>query len=268
MDLLDKCDLTIVIPCYNEARRLPRTLARTITYLATKPGKHEIIVISDGSTDDTIEETIRAYQTLPENVRGKWFGYKPNAGKGKAVKVGMSQAMGNRILFMDADYAVPLEDLARGEAQLDSGFDIAIGSRTAQDTKIIEHQSFLRERIAKIFGFLQRNYLGLRLKDTQCGFKLFAHDAAHEIFARVKLSSVIFDGEMLWLAKRMNYKVAEFPVEWTHDLDSRITYNFSRSLKVFRDMMSIPFLHLSLSKKKVAQREMESVAMEVSSPTT
>lgn len=267
MDFLDKCDLTIVIPCYNEASRLPRTLARTITYLATKPGNHEIIVVSDGSTDNTIEETTRAFQTLPENVRGKWFGYTPNGGKGKAVRVGVSQATGNRILFMDADYAVPLEDLARGEALLNSGFDIAIGSRTAHDTKIIEHQSFLRERIAKIFGFIQRNYLGLRLKDTQCGFKLFTREAARQIFARVKLSSVIFDGEMLWLAKRMNFKVAEFPVEWTHDMDSRITYNLVRSLKVFRDMMSIPFLHLSLSKKKVVEHEMESIALEVRSPT-
>ena len=264
MDLLDECDLTIVIPCYNEASRLPRTLACTVTYLATKPGKHEIIVIDDGSTDDTIEVTMDAYQALPENVRGKWFGYAPNVGKGKAVKVGMSQAMGNRILFMDADYAVPLEDLARGEALLDSGFDIAIGSRTANDTKIIEHQSFLRERVAKLFGFIQRNYLGLRLKDTQCGFKLFTREAAHQIFAKVKLTSVIFDGEMLWLAKRMKYKVAEFPVEWTHDLDSRITYNLIRSLKVFRDMMSIPFLHLGLSKKKVAP--IQSIAMEVNSP--
>ncbi len=267
MDILDECDLTIVIPCYNEARRLPRTLARTITYLATKPGNHEIIVISDGSTDGTVEEIEKAYRTLPDNVRGKWFGYTPNGGKGKAVRVGISQATGSRILFMDADYAVPLEDLARGEALLDAGFDIAIGSRTAHDTKIIEHQSFLRERVAKFFGLIQRNYLGLRLRDTQCGFKLFTHDAAHRIFANVKLSSVIFDGEMLWLAKRMKYKVAEFPVEWTHDLDSRITYNFVRSLKVFRDMMSIPFLHLGVSKKKMAKREMESVAVE-GSPTT
>ncbi len=268
MDIFDECDLTIVIPCYNEARRLPRTLARTITYLATKPGRHEIIVISDGSTDETIEETKRAYDTLPDNVRGKWFGYTPNGGKGKAVKAGVSQALGTRVLFMDADYAVPLEDLARGEALLDAGFDIAIGSRTAHDTKIIERQSFLRERIAKVFGFIQRNYLGLRLKDTQCGFKLFTREAARQLFQKVKLSSVIFDGEVLWLAKRMNYKIAEFPVEWTHDMDSRITYNFVRSLKVFRDMMSIPFLHLGLSEKKEERGEGESIRAEAGSPIT
>ena len=240
---LEEYDLSIVIPCYNEANRLPRTLARTAAYLATKPGNHEIIVVSDGSTDGTISVAVDAFRDLPENVVGHWFGYSPNAGKGKAVKIGMRQAAGNRILFMDADYSVPLECLVRAEALLDQGYDIAIGSRAIHDTKIVEHQSFLRERIAKVFGFIQRNYLGLKLKDTQCGFKLFTRKAARDIFGKVKLHSVIFDGEMLWLAKRMNFKAVEFPVEWTHDPDTRLSYNFVKSLKVLRDMLWIPFLH-------------------------
>ncbi len=248
MYLYGECDLSIVIPCYNEAQRLPRTLARTFEFLASKPGHHEIVVISDGSTDSTIEEAAEAFRQLPDNVQGKWFGYSPNEGKGKAVRIGMRQASGKRILFMDADYSVPLEDLVRAETLLDQGYDIAIGSRAIENTEILEHQSFLRERVAKVFGFIQRNYLGLKLKDTQCGFKLFTRDAGRRIFAEVKLHSVIFDGEALWLAKRMKYKVAEFPVEWTHDPDTRLSYNFVRSLKVFRDMISIPFLHLSQKK--------------------
>jgi glycosyltransferase involved in cell wall biosynthesis len=222
---------------------------RTAAYLATKPGWHEIIVVSDGSTDETLEKAAEAFATLPENVVGHWFGYMPNAGKGKAVKIGMRQASGNRILFMDADYSVPLECLARAEALLDAGYDIAIGSRATADTKIVEHQSFLRERIAKVFGLIQRNYLGLRLKDTQCGFKLFTRKAALEIFGQVKLRSVIFDGEALWLAKRMKYKAAEFPVEWTHDPDTRLSYNFVKSLKVLRDMLWVPFLHMRHKKE-------------------
>ncbi len=250
MQLLDDCDLSIVIPCYNEANRLPRTLERTIQYLSTKPGRHEIIVVSDGSTDGTTDVAARAFQELPFNVRGKWFGYTPNGGKGKAIKFGMKQATGKRVLFMDADYAVPLEDLVRAEALLDQGYDIAIGSRAVEDTTIVQHQSFIRERVAKLFGFIQRNYLGLKLKDTQCGFKLFTHEATHEIFSRIKLTSVIFDGEVLWLAKRMKFKVTEFPVEWTHDPDTRITYNFVRSLKVLKDMLSIPFLHLKTERTR------------------
>jgi dolichyl-phosphate beta-glucosyltransferase len=245
MYLYGECDLSIVIPCFNEARRLPRTLARTFAFLASKPGHHEVIVIDDGSTDSTIEETANAFRALPENVQCKWFGYAPNEGKGKAVRIGMRQAAGKRILFMDADYSVPLEDLGRAETLLEQGYDIAIGSRAIEHTKIVEHQSFLRERIAKVFGLVQRNYLGLKLKDTQCGFKLFTRESARKIFGEVKLNSVIFDGEALWLAKRMNYKVAEFPVEWTHDPDTRLSYNFARSLKVFRDMMSIPLMHVS-----------------------
>jgi dolichyl-phosphate beta-glucosyltransferase len=253
MYLYGECDLSIVIPCYNEARRLPRTLARTFAYLAARPGHHEVIVISDGSTDSTIEETTQAFRQLPENVQGKWFEYAPNEGKGKAVRIGMRQASGKRILFMDADYSVPLEDLTRAEALLDQGYDVAIGSRAIEDTKIVEHQSFLRERVAKVFGFIQRNYLGLKLKDTQCGFKLFTRESARKIFGEVKLTSVIFDGEALWLAKRMKYKVAEFPVEWTHDPDTRLSYNFARSIKVFRDMMSIPMIHIAQNKKALQQ---------------
>ena len=216
------CDLTIVIPCYNEATRLPRTLSRTLNFLSTKPGTYEIIVVSDGSKDNTLSVANEMLATLPANIRGRAIEYTPNAGKGKAVRIGMCAAEGDQILFMDADYAVPLEDLLLAEALLNEGFDIAIGSRAMENTKIIEHQSFFRERIAKLFGLIQRSYLGLKLKDTQCGFKLFTREAAHRIFAQLKLNSVIFDGETLWLAKRMNYTVSEFPVEWTHDQDTRI----------------------------------------------
>ena len=238
-------DLSIIIPCYNEAPRLPRTLAATISFLSKKPGRFEIIVVSDGSKDNTIAVAQKAFENLPASIIGTGFEYTPNAGKGKAVKVGMLKAQGTRVLFMDADYAVPLEDLATAERLLDSGIDIAIGSRAMDETKIVEHQSFIRERLAKLFGLIQRNYLGLKLKDTQCGFKLFTLESAHRIFGAVKLTSVIFDGEMLWLAKRMKFRVSEFPVQWTHDQDTRIAYNAWRAMKVFRDMLIIPFIHVN-----------------------
>lgn len=236
-------DLSVVIPCYNEEDRLPRTLTATISYLRAKTGQYEIIVISDGSKDRTKEVAEMVFKTLPQNITARVIEYTPNGGKGKALKVGMCEAQGDRILFMDADYAVPLEYLPPAELLLKQGVDIAIGSRAIEGTKVLEHQSFVRERLSKMFGLIQRNYLGLKLKDTQCGFKLFTRESAHRLFERVKLSSVIFDGEVLWLAKRMGFSVVEFPVEWTHDQDSRITYNITRTLKVFRDMLAIPFLH-------------------------
>jgi glycosyltransferase involved in cell wall biosynthesis len=215
-----------------------------VRFLAARPGTSEIVVVSDGSKDTTKEVAGAALQNLPQNVTGHVIEYTPNQGKGKAVKVGMLAANGDRILFMDADYAVPLEDLTKAEALLDAGCDIAIGSRALEDTKLVERQSFVRERMSKLFGWIQRNYLGLKLLDTQCGFKLFTRKSAQDIFQRVSLTSVIFDGEMLWLAKRLGYTVREFPVEWTHDQDSRITYSPMRALKVFGDMLRIPVLHV------------------------
>lgn len=242
--------LSIVIPCYNEANRLPRTLRESVRFCSKRDGSCEIVVVSDGSKDDTKEVAGAALQNLPPNVTGRVIEYTPNQGKGKAVKVGMLAATGERILFMDADYAVPLEDLTTAEQLLDAGCDIAIGSRALEDTKLVERQSFVRERMSKLFGWIQRNYLGLKLLDTQCGFKLFTKKSAHDIFSRVKLTSVIFDGELLWMAKRLGYTVREFPVQWTHDPDSRITYSPMRALKVFGDMARIPFIHAGRKRAK------------------
>jgi len=242
--------LSIVIPCYNEETRLKRTLEQTLAYLRARGGAAEIIVVSDGSKDKTKVVAEECLTHAPENVSTRVVEYFPNHGKGYAVKVGMMLAKGARILFMDADYSVPLEDLAKAEALLDKNVDIAIGSRALEDTKIVEHQSFLRERFAKLFGLMQRTYLGLKLKDTQCGFKLFTYQAAREIFPRLKLSSVIFDGEALWLAKKQGFTVAEFPVEWTHDLDTRISYTPLKAVKVLVDVIKVPWLHLNTKRAK------------------
>lgn len=251
---LPSIELTIVIPCYNEAPRLPRTLRETVAFLGKRPGNSEIIVVSDGSADETIQVAEKEFAKLPERISGRAIEYHPNRGKGRAVKVGMLEAKGRLVLFMDADYAVPLTDLARAEALIGNTteHDIAIGSRALETATVLEHQSFLRERLAKFFGLIQRSYLGLKIKDTQCGFKLFPKDAANRIFREVKLTSVIFDGEVLWLAKRLGYRVVEFPVEWTHDPDTRIAYNAWRAVKVMRDMLAIPLLHVGLAKSKTA----------------
>lgn len=241
-------DLSIIIPCYNEANRLPRTLRETAAYFRDPSRSIEIIVVSDGSEDDTKAVSERELGHMPAHITGLTIEYRPNCGKGEAVKRGMLRAMGNRVLFMDADYAVPLSDIRRADALLDQGYDVAIGSRALDDTILIERQSFIRERMSKLFGFIQRNWLGLKLLDTQCGFKLFTSAAAKQIFPNVKLTSVIFDGEVLWLAKRLGLKVVEFPVKWTHDPDSRITYSPVRAIKVFGDMMRIPALHMKQPK--------------------
>ncbi len=237
-------DLSIVIPCYNEADRLPRTLAETLRFFEADGRTCEIVVVSDGSKDKTKEVAEAALSNAPSNIFSNVIEYFPNAGKGRAIKVGMLAAKGKLVLFMDADYSVPLEDLKRAEELIAQGYSVSIGSRAMEATEIVEHQSFLRERFAKLFGFMQRTYLGLPHKDTQCGFKLFTREAAQKIFERVEITSVIFDGEMLWLAKRMGFRAVEFPVEWTHDQDTRISYTPMKALMVLLDMISIPFRHL------------------------
>lgn len=210
----------------------------------------EIIVVSDGSQDRTRQVAEEFFTTLPPNLAGRVIEYFPNRGKGYAIVQGMEAATGERVLFMDADYAVPLSDLAKADAALDAGFDIAIGSRALDDTILVERQSFVRERLSKLFGFIQRNWLGLRILDTQCGFKLFTARSAHAIFRHVKLTSVIFDGEVLWLAKRLGFSVKEFPVQWTHDQDSRITYTPLKAAHVFLDLLRIPWLHMQLPRNR------------------
>jgi dolichyl-phosphate beta-glucosyltransferase len=241
--------LSIVIPCYNEEGRLPRTLQKTVEYFARRDRTVEIIVVNDGSNDNTLSAANRALEKLPPNITYSIVDYSPNVGKGLAVKQGMLGANGERVLFMDADYSVPMEDIEKADRLLDTGVDVAIGSRALDDTVLLERQSFLREKMAKVFGLVQRTWLGLKLMDTQCGFKLFTAEASRAIFSEVKLTSVIFDGEVLWLAQKLGYTVQEFPVQWTHDPDSRITYTPKKAIKVFLDMLRIPSLHVGVRRK-------------------
>jgi dolichyl-phosphate beta-glucosyltransferase len=252
---LTRPSLSIVIPCYNEEDRLPRTLQKTIEFFAHQGiyREVEIIVVSDGSKDGTVNAAESALRDLPKGVTSRIIDYSPNQGKGHAVKIGMNSAENDRILFMDADYSVPLEDLEFADLLLDQGADIAIGSRALDETILEERQSFLREKMAKVFGIFQRNWLGLRLQDMQCGFKLFTREASQAIFPHVRLRSVIFDGEVLWLAKRLKFKVREFPVHWKHDPDSRITYTPRKAIKVFYEMLRIPSMHLGV--RRASQKQ-------------
>lgn len=241
--------LSIVIPCYNEEGRLPRTLQKTIEYFARQDRTIEIIVVNDGSKDDTLGAAKRSLLDVPQHITYSIIDYSPNVGKGLAVKKGMLAAKGERVLFMDADYSVPMEDIEKADRLLDLGIDVAIGSRALNETILLERQSFLREKMAKVFGLFQRTWLGLKLMDTQCGFKLFTAEASQGVFSEVKLTSVIFDGEVLWLAQKLGYTVQEFPVQWTHDPDSRLTYTPSKAIKVFIEMLRIPSLHVGVRRK-------------------
>lgn len=234
--------LSVVIPAYNEHDRIVPTLEHTIRYLEGQPYTSEVIVVSDGSSDNTSQVAKNfGYQT---NLDVKVLEYHPNRGKGYAVQYGMLRSNGRIAMFMDADYAVPMEYSSKGLEMIESGNDVAIASRAISGADIQAHQNIFRKISAKIYTLIQNLYLGISYPDTQCGFKFFTQDAVRTLFGQQKLHSVIFDPEILWLAKRAGCKVAQFPVEWRHVADSRIQYDsIQKSLFVFQELLRIPRIH-------------------------
>ncbi len=234
--------LSIVIPAYNEHDRIVGTLTQTRTYLNGQGYASEILVVSDGGTDDT-RRVVEAFEST-ERVKIGCLEYHPNRGKGYAVKYGMTRAAGDVILFMDADYAVPIADVEKGLNLILSGYDVAIGSRAVKGARVEARQNFFREISARIYTVIQTLYLGIRYPDTQCGFKLFTQASARLLFGMQKLNSVIFDPEILWLARRNRMRVAQFPVAWRHVENSRIQYDsLKKSLFVFQELFRIRGLH-------------------------
>lgn len=238
--------LSIVIPAYNEADRIADTLQHTIRYLSLQPYSTDILLVSDGSWDDTLTVARQTYlaQAAPSRISLRPLEYHPNRGKGYAVRYGMLRAEGDVVLFMDADYAVPLAELDKGLALLRAGYDIAIGSRAVAGAQMHDQQSRLRQAAARLYTRIQNMYLDLPFKDTQCGFKLFGRHTIKPLFAAQQLHSVIFDPEILWLARRQGYQIAEFPVSWHHHADSRIRYDSPKKfLFVFQELFRIRRLH-------------------------
>jgi dolichyl-phosphate beta-glucosyltransferase len=234
--------LSIIIPAYNEEDRIVHTLTETLAYLDRQPYETEIRVISDGSTDRTGSVVENFSSTA--GTRIYFHEYHPNRGKGYAVRYGMLKGEAAVVMFMDADYSVPMSAVEAGLQLIDAGCDIAIASRAIDGAKISHHQNRARELSARIYTLVQNRYLSMDYPDTQCGFKLFRRKAARALFSKQRLDSVIFDPEILWLAKRQGLKVGQFPVKWTHQEDSRIQYdNLRKSLFVFQELFRIKFVH-------------------------
>jgi len=208
--------LSVVIPAYNEALRLPATLARVREHLAARGASHEIVVVDDGSSDATAD-VARAAGDLVRVLR-----HEPNRGKGYAVRRGMLTATGERRLMTDADLSTPIEDLARLEAEIDRGIDVAIGSRAVAGARIEVHQPAYREAMGRLFNVLVQALLLPGLADTQCGFKLFTAAAAETAFRACRLDGFSFDVEALYVARRRGLRIAEVPVVWRNDAATRV----------------------------------------------
>lgn len=234
--------LSIVVPAYNEEDRIRITLSETLAWLAERNLGAEVLVVSDGSRDAT--RSVVENFPVPEGLVLRCLEYFPNRGKGHAVRYGMLRAQGECILFMDADYSVPADFIHTAMNLIAEGADIAMASRALPGAAITKHQRPLRELSGKLYTLVQNAWLGLDYPDTQCGFKLFTRRACQDLFSRQKLNSVIFDPEILYLARRRGYRVAQFPVVWTHQEDSRIQYDtLGKTLSVFSELFRIRRLH-------------------------
>jgi dolichyl-phosphate beta-glucosyltransferase len=209
---------SVVIPAYNEAKRIVQTLERVREYFEGQPYRWSVTVVNDGSTDGT-EALARDFARV--NPHFAILAYAPNRGKGYAVRQGMLAADGELILFADADLATPIEELEKLSKHIDR-VPIAIGSRALRGSWLERRQPRHRELLGRLANRLVQ-LLGVPgIYDTQCGFKLFRREAAQAIFRRVKLSGYGFDFEALMIARDLGLEVAEVPIRWAHQQDSKV----------------------------------------------
>ncbi|HET8645128.1 MAG TPA: dolichyl-phosphate beta-glucosyltransferase [Vicinamibacteria bacterium] len=225
-------ELSVVIPAYNEAERLPRTLERVRAFLDARGGAYEILVVDDGSADDTVA---RARAAGGEHLTV--LGNGVNRGKGYSVRRGMLAARGARRLMTDADLSTPIEELEALWARMDEGFDVVIASRALALSRIEIHQGAFRENMGRVFNGLVRLLVLPGLRDTQCGFKLFTAAAAGAAFAQARLDGFAFDVEALFIARRLGFRVAELPVVWRNDAASRV--GWWKGMLAFTDLARI-----------------------------
>jgi dolichyl-phosphate beta-glucosyltransferase len=210
---------SIVLPAYNESERIARTIEKISVFAAQHGWQTEILVVNDGSTDDTAEVVRRCAMTCP----GVRLLQNPgNRGKGYSVRHGMLEAQGEVLLFSDADLSSPIAEAEKLFAAIEAGADVAIGSRWLKTDLQLRRQPLHRQLLGRLFNLALRLTLGLQFQDTQCGFKAFTRPAARALFSLQKIERWGFDPELLYLAQRLHLRVEEVPVAWAHREGTRI----------------------------------------------
>lgn len=236
--------VSVVIPAYNEERRLPQTLTRVAEYLAAQNYPSEILVVDDGSTDGTtgvVEEFARQHKTL-RLIKND------HRGKGYTVRTGMLAAHGHIVLFSDADLSTPIEDLEKLLPWFERGYDIVIGSREGAGARR-EHEPFYRHLMGRVFNQIVQLLTVRGIEDTQCGFKAFRDDVAQDIFARMllygdnaqKISGgmvTAFDVEALFIGYKSGYRIKEVPVQWRYGTETKVN-PLKDSYRNFRDVLQV-----------------------------
>jgi dolichyl-phosphate beta-glucosyltransferase len=229
--------LSIVIPCYNEEQRLPRTIERIQRYMDGKGISYELILVDDGSADGTRlimdsaaerHDAVRV-EALPQN-----------RGKGRALAVGVEAAKGEEILLTDADLSTPIEELDKLQAALNNGAGVAIASRALRDSRVEVSQPIYRVVMGKTFNLIVQAVLLPGIWDTQCGFKLFRGEVAHRAFAHLSTDGFGYDPEVLFHARKQGVKIAEVPVVWRNSAPTKVSA-VSSSLDMLKHVLRVRF---------------------------
>jgi glycosyltransferase involved in cell wall biosynthesis len=232
---------SIVLPAYNEGERIATTLDRILAHAQQRGWQAEVIVVNDGSTDNTAQ-IVREYAGKHPMLQR--LENPGNRGKGYSVRNGMLHARGDLQLFSDADLSSPIAEADKLFATIAQGADIAIGSRWLKSELQMKRQPLHRQLLGRIFNLALRLILGLRFKDTQCGFKAFTRDAAQKLFSLQRTERWGFDPELLYLARKLHLKVVEVPVAWSHREGTRI-HPFRDGIRMFGEVLRIRWNALS-----------------------
>ena len=232
-------DLSIVIPAYNEEAKITLDVAAAAAFLAGSQLQGEIVVVDDGSADNTAGAARQV--AVPRGVTCRVVRYQPNRGKGCAVRTGMLETAGEFVMFADSGLCVPFLQALRGLEMLRSGAcDVAHGSRKLPETLVKRPQNPYRRLCSWGFRAFVFTFMGIprHLTDTQCGFKMYRGDVARDLYRECKTDGFMFDIEVLLRAQRKGCTIAEFPVEWTNDRDSRL-HPLRVTIRVLRELWAI-----------------------------
>ena len=226
---------SIVIPAYNESARIPATLQSVLSYVRAQGWSTEVIVVNDGSRDATAD-LVREFARGAPEVR--LIENPGNRGKGYSVRNGLLQALGEVVMFTDADLSAPIEEAQGLFAAIAQGADIAIGSRWLEKGRQTHRQPLYRQFFGRCFNAVTRAVMGLRFADTQCGFKAFTRTAAQTVFQLQTIEGWGFDPEILFIAVKRGYRIVEVPVSWAHDERTRMSY-LKDGMKMLEEVAAI-----------------------------
>ncbi len=201
--------ISVIIPCFNEGQTIYKNIEKISSYLKSQFKIFEIIAVNDGSTDNTAEELKKAQQAFAIEI----INNETNAGKGKVVRDGIAKSRYDLIMFLDADLAIPIEELEKFNQSIEQGCDIAIASRFVPGLKVKTPVLWYRKIMERVFRLLRKIILNSwKIEDTQCGFKVFKRDAAQKIFSKATINRFAFDAEIIFIAKKLGYRIKELPI--------------------------------------------------------